>query len=169
MKPTWSRSYRGAVVVPCALAACVFTGCASSSGSLTSSPPGEPDTEWRAVGGPRGGRVYEIARDPDDPNHLWVAGSTRELFESFDFGETWESIPLPEHQGLWYVRADVEKSGAIYSDHETFSRSDDGGRSWQPLACQFEKYRDLELVVPSQHSRERSTPCSSVTSCSAAS
>lgn len=31
------------------------------------------------MGGPPGGRIYEIARDPDDPDHLWAAGSTREL------------------------------------------------------------------------------------------
>ena len=77
--------------------------------------------------------IHGFARDPGDPARLWAALATGGLWESSDFGTDWTRVRDDNVLMPVAVRADgttkllaLDVSGLVVSD--------DGGRTWNPLA-----------------------------------
>ncbi len=99
-----------------------------------------PGSGWlsRGIGG--GGALYSPAISPHEPDEIVIATDMSAVFWSTSFGARWRVVPFGELQGgvSSEVRftADREVLYAINcaEDLRIPVRSDDGGRTWAPLA-----------------------------------
>lgn len=84
---------------------------------------------WRPAGELAGGKVYDVAYDPRQPERVYAA-TTSGIFVSADGGQSWVSISVPGHAATMIT---VDKAAIIYAatkDGAVF-RSADQGRSWK--------------------------------------
>jgi len=102
--------------------------------------------EWAPVG-PYGGHAHVVIIDPDDHDHLYVATRNGQLYQSFDAGKWWASIPFrlsfttalqafvvnPSRPSELYVGV-AEESAASPGSRETgVFKSSDKGSHWTLL------------------------------------
>src|SRR5207247_10322156 len=103
--------------------------------------------------------VREITSDPKDPKTMYVALQVGYMLKTVDGGANWEllnrgldadvhTIVLhPENANKIFIatgghdaRKGVAKGRALYS-------SDDGGKSWQPMAVEFREEYSIPLAI----------------------
>ncbi|MGH7824660.1 MAG: WD40/YVTN/BNR-like repeat-containing protein [Candidatus Binatia bacterium] len=108
--------------------------------------------------------VRDIVIDPKDPKTMYVALQVGYMLKTTDGGARWEllnhnldadvhTIALhPENTKQIFIatgghdaRAGVAKGRALYS-------SDDGGKSWQPMAAEFREEYSVPLVIHPKNS-----------------
>lgn len=77
--------------------------------------------------------IHGLARDPGDPARMWAALATGGLWDSSDFGTDWTRVrednvlmPVAVRAGGTTRLLALDVSGLVASD--------DGGRTWSPLA-----------------------------------
>ncbi|HYL04066.1 MAG TPA: hypothetical protein VEU54_11685 [Steroidobacteraceae bacterium] len=117
--------------------------------------------EWRSIGPYRGGRVLAVSGVPADPNRFYFGAVNGGVWETRDAGRTWAPIfdaaPVgsigalavaPSDARIIYVgtgeadmRSDIAQGAGLY-------RSDDAGRSWQPLGLADSQQIGRILVDP---------------------
>lgn len=88
---------------------------------------------WVQTGGPSGGYINDLAQDPENPDHLYAAGSPLGLYVSQNRGKSWTLMPFPERQPVEEIEIDPFSSTTLYCNFRNFSRSDDGGRTWKEI------------------------------------
>ena len=95
-----------------------------------------PPTDWK-IAGPFGGTAITVTVDPQSPKTLLVGARSSLLFESQDFGGTWEPLSLPKRNlgevtsivvdpadSMHYLVGMVDAfGGGLYESH-------DSGKSW---------------------------------------
>lgn len=143
------------VLIACLCIEIMLTGCSfdTDSGDLSTigdEPTGESEQSlvaapayrnrfWEPMGGPPGGKGYDIRAHRDHPNLMYVTDALAGVFRSTNFGQSWESIndglqrevsgrvpafslTIDPHDGdnIW---AGMEVSGQLFL-------STDGGDSW---------------------------------------
>ncbi len=90
-------------------------------------------SQWVQTSGPAGGFINDIAMHPDNEKILYAAGSFVGIYKKTDGGETWELLPFIETQRNELIEVDPHNGNILYSDHNNFSKSTDGGRTWQGI------------------------------------
>ncbi|MEK6720060.1 MAG: YCF48-related protein [Chloroflexota bacterium] len=77
--------------------------------------------------------IHGFARDPGDPARMWVYLAIGGFWESLDAGRTWEQL---HEQNILFPVAIEGSSGTLLVGVSAtgIARSDDGGRTWQPVA-----------------------------------
>lgn len=77
--------------------------------------------------------IHGFARDPGDPARMWVYLAIGGFWESQDEGRTWAQI---QEQNIVFPVAIASPSGTqlVGVTATGIARSDDGGRTWEPLA-----------------------------------
>ncbi len=77
--------------------------------------------------------IHGFARDPGDPARMWAYLAIGGFWESLDSGRAWEQI---HEQNVVFPVAIATPSGTrlVGVTAAGIARSDDGGRTWQPVA-----------------------------------
>lgn len=129
-------------LLPLLLASLVPTVAAAA----TVNPLQFQDLHWRSVGPFRGGRVLAVTGDPTDPRRFYFGAVNGGVWKTDDAGRTWvaifDSVPVgsigavavaPSDPKVLYVgtgeadmRSDIAQGIGMF-------RSEDGGKSWQPI------------------------------------
>ena len=116
-----------------ALAAAVSVGMAGAAAAWAVS---EPVSDWK-IAGPFGGSAITVAVDPQSPKTLLAGARSSLLFQSQDFGGSWQPLNLPRRNlgevtsilvdpsdSSHYVVGTVDAfGGGLYN-------SNDGGKTW---------------------------------------
>ena len=90
--------------------------------------------------------VKKLAVDPTNPLHL-IAATTQGLFVSNDGGTTWESsIGAQQLISAASLQFDPSNGSVAYATYSGVARSQDGGKTWAPLAIPQGGYQALALV-----------------------
>lgn len=100
---------------------------------------------WSPIGPGGGGALFSPTINPHDPNEMFVPSDMSQVFHTVDAGATWRTVDFREIQGNWATNvqftSDPDVAYAVdYSlidliDSATPARSDDGGKTWQPLSA----------------------------------
>ncbi len=132
--------------------------------AATNSPPQlwrsvDGGATWQSVGQELGGRLAHALLAAPDAAGVFLAGTSDGLFRSADRGLTWQAIadtPRPvtppvglERQGRSVYALLAGPGAALYlagEDNRPW-RSDDGGRTWQPLGAVPDAGALLALAV----------------------
>ena len=106
--------------------------------------PGLPKGIWGNVG---------VAVSPVMPNRVWaiIEHDSGGVFRSDDGGRTWEKLNDDRNlrQRAWYytrIYADTEDSNTVYVSNVRFSRSRDGGRTFEGVRTQHSDSHDLWIA-----------------------
>lgn len=87
---------------------------------------------WRPTGELPGGEVFDVAYDPESPDHVYAATASG-LFRSVNGGESWEPVSASTRATALAVDP---QTGALYAAaDETLLRSRDQGRTWEPAGA----------------------------------
>ncbi len=116
-------------------------GLVSAQGGLPESPL--KDQSWVRLGGPPGGVGYDIRRNPDDPNIMYVTDSSAGIHKSTDRGQSWELInegidlttgTSGDSIPIFTVRIDPNDPEIVWVGMQNLSgiyRSENGGATWE--------------------------------------
>jgi photosystem II stability/assembly factor-like uncharacterized protein len=150
---------RGIVVVLFLVPACVLA--ASVAAAPGPAPALLQALAWRSIGPYRGGRVLAVSGVPSDPDRFYFGAVNGGVWETRDAGRTWapifDSAPVgsigalavaPSDPRIVYVgtgeadmRSDIAQGAGLF-------RSDDAGRSWQPIGLADSQQIGRILVDP---------------------
>jgi photosystem II stability/assembly factor-like uncharacterized protein len=94
------------------------------------------EVEWTQLG-PKDAVVYDIAIDPNDPQHLYIGVGTQKpdqmpggIFESYDAGESWVHIFITDYV-IYTIAIDPQQTNVIFaSAGDYIYRSNNGGATW---------------------------------------
>jgi photosystem II stability/assembly factor-like uncharacterized protein len=146
------------------LAVCVLLAWLAAAPAVAVPAPAAPllqALQWRSIGPFRGGRVLSVAGVPGEPGHFYFGAVNGGVWETRDAGRTWQPIfdsaPVgsvgalavaPSNPSILYVgtgeadmRSDIAQGTGVY-------RSQDSGRSWQPLGLEDSQQIGRILVDP---------------------
>lgn len=88
---------------------------------------------WQAVPNDLPGLdLHAFVTDPRDPTHAWAYAVGHGLFETTDAGRHWE-LRIPENVGALTIFGEGGQPVLVGLTQVGVGRSDDGGRTWQPL------------------------------------
>jgi photosystem II stability/assembly factor-like uncharacterized protein len=115
--------------------------------------------DWRLIG-PEGGDVRSLAYDPANPNRVMLGTSAGQLFLSNDGGASWTlfaHLAPGDDYVLDHIIFDPAHPETIYvagwslynADEGDVFRSDDGGKTWQPLPGVHGKSVRAFIMAPS--------------------
>ena len=124
------------------------------------------EMRWRLIGPFRGGRTVAISGVPDKPNFFFMAPNNGGIWETTDYGQTWQAIfddqptgsigalaVAPSNPSVIYVgsgeglrRPDLSVGDGIY-------KTTDGGRTWQHLGLRDAQQIGAILVDPKDPNR----------------
>jgi photosystem II stability/assembly factor-like uncharacterized protein len=76
--------------------------------------------------------LHAFVTDPADPSHAWAFAVGHGLFETSDAGRHWE-LRLAENVGALTIYEDGGQPVLVGLTQSGLGRSDDGGRTWQPM------------------------------------
>ncbi len=104
-------------------------------------------SQWVQTSGPTGGFINDIAMHPDNEKIMYAAGSFVGIYKTTDGGETWELLPFIETQRNELIEVDPHNGNILYSDYNNFSRSTDGGRTWQEKNADFKNEAECNNFI----------------------
>ena len=90
--------------------------------------------QWSDLGGPPGGNIEILARDPQNPQTIY-AGTNTSFFKSVDGGFVWNELDALPNGQPFALAVKPGDSSVLYAAIRSngLLRSDDGGESWTNL------------------------------------
>src|SRR5690348_5839980 len=95
-------------------------------------PRGKTSSDGTATGLPHTSDYHSLLISPTNPRQL-LLGTHQGLYRSTDSGHHWASYRMSGRDAMNLARP-VGASTVWLAGHDVFARSDDGGRTWKPLA-----------------------------------
>ncbi len=115
--------------------------------SLAAGPSSSPTSKlhWRNVGPTIGGRVVAIAGVPDHPNVFYFGGVDSGVWQSTDYGQTWNNLSdstipspsigalavAPSNDNILYAGTGESDIRGTMITGDGIYRSNDAGKTWQ--------------------------------------
>jgi len=121
--------------------------CAGQEGITAGADNAPPDEGWVQTGGPAGGYINDLAMNPDNPEHLYAAGSSLGLYTTNNGGSSWTLLPFPEQNFVEEVEIDPHDPDTFFSTLFNFSRSDDGGDSWKSIMSGLDPGQEFHEIL----------------------
>jgi photosystem II stability/assembly factor-like uncharacterized protein len=99
----------------------------------------QPNAGWHVPWGPAKGHVRTPAWDRRDPRRIYLPIEVGGVMRTEDGGETWENVRGGIHDDVHALAVSPEQNAVLYAATRTgFGRSEDHGRTWQPLTAGLE-------------------------------